>query len=196
MGDELSLNYLIAGNLDIKSVRKNYKPITDSIMTGRSCSINGHYYSIGPKDLTDESSWLPYKNYKRNYNVKYLSFNSKGELSGTYESITEASRATGIPRLKISNCCEFGDTVSKKKNADYTFWCFNESGIDNILRSRIHKYSANGLLINTYKNVSSAKSDTTSSYFRIQRSIMAGNICSDGCYYCNGPKEFKLFKEK
>lgn len=177
---------LISGYTSMKKVREQYKPISDSILTKRACSINGNFYSIGPKDINNDSEWLSYKRISGDYNKPCISFDQLGNLSGEYNSLYEAENISGIPKKKILSCCEFND-ICYRFNSKFTYWCYKEDNIDDILKNMIFKYDSNRNLLGIYNSIGEATRHTNTGYYRIGKDLNTGNQSSDDCYYYIGP---------
>lgn len=175
---------VMGGYLYVKQIPVDPKSVFKSILTRKACTANGNFYSRGPKDITNDLEWMTDKNKKRDYNQKCFSFNSKGELTKEYESIYQASMETGIPKSKISDCCEYGDTVHTRidKERKFTFWSFLRIPTS-ILKGRICKYDSNNILVDSFCNISEASKYTESDLYRIGVSMSSGEMCSDNFYY-------------
>lgn len=104
------------------------------------------------------------KSYNNNYGTrqlrkrKVLQYNLEGDFVAQYESITMASKHTGIPYSGIKGCCH------GESNTSYGYiWCFDSSEIKEKLNKFINSkpikvsvYSKDGQYIETIENIAIA----------------------------------------
>lgn len=136
---------------------------------GEAKLVGGYIWKNYGDTLTeDEIAWRNSSDRRAPIKKAVCQYNKDGYLIKKYDSITDASKETGLERACIGRCCDGTQRISggyiwryfnEELTIEHLNWC-NKTSRRPTIRRPVIQYSKDGVFINKYKSITIASLET------------------------------------